>query len=114
MRTLPREPWRGSQICGWQLEYGVVPGRMVFCGEFKKQGSPLCKEHDAEMREEYGGLLPKFAPGNALGLAAYRRTTMPYLFQLSWEPLDTPDDPHGETPIPATTEEIKAWEESDR
>lgn len=113
MRTLPREPWRGGQICGWQMEYGVVGARMVFCGEYKKQGSPLCDEHDRDLREDNYGVLPRFAPGNALGLAAYRRETMPYMFRLSWEPKDTPEDPHGETPVPATDEEIRAWEESD-
>lgn len=136
MKTLPREPWRGGQICGWQLEYGVVPGRMVFCGEFKKPGSPLCDEHDKEMREEYGGTLPRFAPGNAMGLEL-RQTQWGwsvfdghgflcssaddkaeleahYSFTLSWEPPDTSDDPHGEDPVPATEEEIRAWKESER
>lgn len=108
MRTLPREPWRGGQICGEQLEYGVVPGRLVFCGEFKKPGSPLCTVHDRELRLDNYGVLPKFAPDNALGLAAYRRTSMPYMFQLGWEPDD------GDKPIPATEEEIKAWERSKR
>jgi len=106
MKTLPREPWRGGQICGEQLEYGVIGSRMVFCGELKKPGSPLCEEHDKEMREDNGGQLPKFAPGNALGLAAYRRETMHYMFQLAWETED-PDAPRAATP-----EEIAAWEAS--
>jgi hypothetical protein len=104
MRTLPREPWRGGQICGWQIAYGLPWS--VFCGEFKKTGSPVCDVHDEELREENGGVLPRFAPGNALGLAAYRITAMPYMFQLAWEPMDR------NTPIPATEKEIKAWEES--
>jgi hypothetical protein len=108
VKTLPREPWRGGQICGEQLEYGVVGGRMVFCGEFKKLGSPLCVQHDEEARLDNYGTLPTFASGNALGLAAYRRTAMPYMFQLAWEPMK------GDRPIPATREEIKAWEKSDR
>lgn len=103
MRTLPREPWRGGQICGYQTAYGMPWS--VYCGEMKKPGSPLCEEHDAEMREEYGSL-PKFAPGNALGLAEYRRTTMPCMFQLAWEPYE------GDRPVPASEEEIKAWESS--
>lgn len=106
MRTLPREPWRGGQICGYQTEYGVIPGRSVFCGEFKKPGSPVCEQHDKEMREDNYGVLPKFAPGNAPGLAAYRRNTMPYMFQLGWEAYE------GDTPIGATPEEIAAWEAS--
>lgn len=108
MKTLPREPWRGGQICGEQLEYGVVPGRLVFCGELKKPGSPLCEAHDEELRLDNGGTLPRFAPGNALGLAAYRRESMPYMFQLAWEPME------GGTPVAATEEEIKAWKESER
>lgn len=113
MRTLPREPWRGGQVCGYQTNVGGwSEGSPEFCGEFKMPYSPVCEVHDAELREEYGGTLPKFAPGNALGLATYRRTAMPYLFQLAWEPLGTPEDPHGETPIPATEEEVKAWETS--
>lgn len=103
MITLPREPWRGGQICGEQLEYGVVPGRSVYCGEYKKPGSPVCEEHDRELREDNYGVLPKFAPGNALGLAAYRRDTMPYMFQLAWEPHE------GDVPIKPTAEELKAF-----
>lgn len=104
MRTLPRDPWRGGQICGYQTAYGLPWS--VFCGEFKKQGSPACEEHDRDMREENYGFLPKFAPGNALGLAAYRRETMPYMFKLSWEPYE------GDQPILATEEEVKAWKDS--
>ncbi len=129
MRTLPREPWRGGQICGEQLEYGVVPGRSVFCGEFKNLGSPLCEVHDREMREEYGGVLPRFAPGNALGLRLahcgqswiardvydeiYAAEATGHALDerigrtLSWETED-PDKPE-----PATPEEITAWEASD-
>ncbi len=104
MRTLPGEPWRGGQICGWQIAYGLPWS--IFCGEFKKLGSPLCEEHDRELREEHGGVLPKFAPGNALGLAEYRRETMPYMFQLSWE-TENPDKPE-----PATSKEIETWKTS--
>lgn len=106
MKTLTREPWRGGQICGWQMAYGLPGSR--FCGEFKKLGSPLCEEHDREERADNYGRLPKFAPGNALGLAEYRRTAMPYVFQLAWEPME------GDTPVPATKDEIRAWEASDQ
>lgn len=104
MKTLSREPWRGGQICGYQTAYGLPSS--VFCGKFKKLNSPLCPEHDEQMHEEHGGSLPEFADGNALGLAAYRRTTMPYLFQLAWEPMN------GGGPVPATEEEITAWQAS--
>jgi hypothetical protein len=107
MRTLPKEPWRGGQVCGYQTNVGGwSEGQPEYCGEFKKPGSPLCDEHDAELREEYDGVLPTFAPGNAPGLAVYRRTLMPYMFQLAWETED-PDKPK-----PATPEEIAAWEAS--
>lgn len=69
MRTLPREPWRGGQICGHQTNVGGwSEGSAAYCGEFKKLGSPLCEEHDREERLDNYGVLPKFAEGNALGL----------------------------------------------
>lgn len=101
MRTLPREPWRGGQICGWNIGSGLPGSR--FCGEFKIAGSYLCPVHDAELREENDGRVPKFARGNALGLAEYRRAVQPYLFRLSWEPLK------GEEPKLATEKEVEAW-----
>lgn len=103
MRILPREPWHGGQICGEQTEYGVIPGRSVFCGEFKMLNSPACETHDRELRADNYGVLPRFAEGNALGLAAYRRETMPYMFRLAWETEDTGK------PEPATEEETAAW-----
>lgn len=103
MITLPREPWRGSQICGYQTAYGLPWS--IFCGEFKKLNSPVCEVHDRELREDNYGVLPKFAPGNALGLAAYRRTTMPYMFQLAWEPYE------GVTPVEPTEAELRAYQE---
>lgn len=60
MITLPREPWRGGQICGWQTAYGLPWS--IFCGEFKETGSPLCEEHDYLERMDGYGSLPKFAP----------------------------------------------------
>lgn len=128
MRILPKEPWRGGQICGYQTAYGMPWD--IFCGELKKPGSPLCPLHDEEMREEHGGTLPRFAPGNALGLelkrthwgwsvydgdgnlcssADNRQAQEEYYgFTLKWEPFDD------EEPEPATEEEVKAWKESGR
>lgn len=125
MITLPREPWHGGQICGEQLEYGVVPGRSVYCGEFKKLGSPACEEHDRELREDNYGVLPEFAEGNALGVEIVRyergwcvhdvygaliagadhRDTLEYMhgFTLSWEPYE------GDTPVEPTPEELAAY-----
>ncbi len=105
MNTLPREPWRGGQICGWQVA-DSLPGS-GFCGEFKAPGSPLCEAHDKELRAEHGGLLPKFAKGNARGLALYRRTEQPYLFKLAWEPY------RGGTPIPATPDDVLHWQQKE-
>lgn len=126
MRTLPREPWRGGQICGEQLEYGVVPGRSVYCSEFKKLGSPLCEEHDREYRFDNAGVLPRFAEGNALGLVIKKsrwgwsvldewgqlcssaddraKVERLYGFTLLWEPYE------GNVPIDATPEELAAFQ----
>lgn len=43
MKTLPREPWRGGQICGYQIAYGLP--RSIFCGELKVLGRYFCQEH---------------------------------------------------------------------
>lgn len=126
MKTLPREPWRGGQICGWQIGYGLPWS--IFCGELKEFGSPWCTEHDAEERFDNYGVLPKVAEGNALGVELHIReksfrlrqngvesnwpidmlelSRRTFGFTLSWEPYE------GDTPIPATEEEIAAWEES--
>lgn len=105
MKTLPREPWRGGQICGHQTNVGGwSEGSAAYCGEFKKINSPVCDAHDWELREDNGGVLPKFASGNALGLAAYRRETMPYMFQLAWEP------DKGRKPVKPTAEELAEFE----
>lgn len=85
MKTLPREPWRGGQICGEQLEYGLVPGRMVFCGERKESGSYWCRRHhDDEAR---------MAAGNVLG-----EESEP--LELLWEPFE------GAEPVKPTAEEL--------
>jgi len=52
MRTLPREPWRGSQICGWQIAYGMP--RSEFCAERKAEGLVWCAEHHQDAMEDYG------------------------------------------------------------
>lgn len=118
MITLPREPWRGGQICGYQEEYGVVPGRSVFCGEYKVPGLYFCQHHHDWVAMD-GPI--RMAPGNAVGLEirwggfhyiVHRNGKMiafcasrgvlekKYGFTLSWEPWEgnTPDDP--------TTEEL--------
>lgn len=122
-KTLSREPWRGGQICGYQTEYGVVPGREVFCGEFKAPGRYFCQEHHNWVLEEYGSL--RMSPGNAKGLelkkTVYRWSVLDgygdlcssaddradleefYGFTLKWEPYD------GDEPVEPTPEEIAAF-----
>lgn len=90
-KTLPREPWRGSMICGEQTEYGVIPGRMVFCGNRKGHGLYLCDEHWDDLVAD--GACMRFAPGNALGDSSIA-------VRLLWEPMD------GDMPVEATPEEI--------
>jgi hypothetical protein len=94
MKTLPREPYRGGQICGEQMEYGVVMGRSVFCGERKAHMTYLCPEHTWE-NIRCGDPEPKIAPGNALG-----DVRLPV--ELQWEGND------GEY-VSATPEEVHAW-----
>jgi hypothetical protein len=64
MRTLPREPWRGSMICGWQTSSGGWSRPMEFCGNRKGDGLYVCPEHWQELIE-YGDV--HFADGNAYG-----------------------------------------------
>lgn len=53
MITLPKEPWRGGQICGHQTNVGGwSEGLAAYCGEFKKLNSPACEKHDRELRED--------------------------------------------------------------
>lgn len=120
-RTLPREPYRGGQICGYQEEYGVVPGRSVFCGDFKALGEYFCQHHH-DWLEADGPI--RVAPGNVLGLELtfcsnawqvrdsdgellsaslnLRMLKRVYGFTLQWE------GENGEL-VDATPEEITAW-----
>jgi hypothetical protein len=127
MRTLPREPWRGGQICGWQTNVGGwSEGAAAYCGEFKKLGSLLCEAHDRLERMDGYGSLPKFAPGKALGLeltfcstswvvrdaygelvraASTQRELADWFgFTLRWEPYEGP------VPVIPTAEELAAFQ----
>lgn len=88
-KTLPREPWRGSMICGWQNGF-----RLEYCGERKAQGLPMCREHYDSVMDEYGDVL--MAPGNALGHSKWA-------VRLLWEGED-PD-----VPVEASYEEMTAY-----
>lgn len=88
-KTLPREPWRGSMICGWQNGF-----RLEYCGERKALDLPMCRGHYQDCLDEYGDVL--MAPGNALGDSKWA-------VRLLWEPWE------GEEPIEATPEEIALY-----
>lgn len=93
-RTLPREPWRGSMICGFQVCYGSWSRSMTFCAERKANGLPMCEEHFNAVLDEYG--VVEMAPGNALGAPQWA-------VRLLWEPAE------GETPIEASAEELARY-----
>ncbi len=95
MKTLPREPYRGGQICGEQLEYGVVPGRSVFCGEHKASMMYFCPVHAWEHRQSGDAPEPRMAEGNVVG-----DVRIPA--ELQWEGADG-------KPRDATVEEIRTW-----
>lgn len=65
IKTLPREPWRGSMICGYQVAYGDWTHPMAWCAERKGDNLPMCEEHFDAVLTEYGCV--QMAPGNALG-----------------------------------------------
>lgn len=90
IKTLPREPWRGSMICGWQISYGM-PGS-TFCAERKSDGLYLCEEH----QDDLAGESMRFAPGNAVGESHWQ-------VRLLWEPMD------GDDPVEATPEEVARY-----
>ena len=89
MPTLPREPWRGSQICGYLVEDDA--GCIVFCGERKAEGLPFCFECAEHFEAHYGGFNIVVADCVALGC----RTKA---VRLLWEPCDggCPEEPTGD------------------
>lgn len=94
LRVLKREPWRGGQVCGHQLVYGMGAHSERYCGERKAAGEVECAQHARETREEYG--VVRVAPGNALGdLGA---PVVPL-----WEPYE------GEEPVQPTEDEVEAF-----
>ncbi len=96
-KTLPREPFRGGQICGYQIQVGSWHNSgQVFCGERKAHGLYGCPEHHQAMAEDQpDGILRArdMAPGNARG---DRRKPA----RLQWEPME------GTKPIEPTPEEV--------
>lgn len=91
-KTLPREPWRGSMICGEQIAYGAYSS--VFCGERKADGLYLCRTHWDELTADGDSVF--FAEGNALGDSKWA-------VRLLWEPWE------GDDPVEATAEEIARY-----
>lgn len=92
MRTLPKEPFRGGQICGYQIEYGT--GRSVHCGERKADRRYFCPEHHEDVRDTYGRI--RMAPGNARG-------DFGVAVQLLWEPYE------GDAPLEPSADERAAY-----
>lgn len=88
-RTLPREPWRGSMICGWQNG-----SCREYCAERKADRLPMCEEHFMAIMDEYGHV--HMTPGNALGERHIR-------VRLLWEG-ESPD-----VPVEASAEEITRY-----
>lgn len=93
-RTLPREPFRGSMICGWQISSGGWSRPMAFCAERKGEDMPLCETHYWEVFAEYGEV--HMAPGNALGAPELA-------VRLLWEPMD------GDVPEEASYEDMARY-----
>lgn len=93
-RTLPREPWRGSQICGYQVCYGGWHRPMAWCAERKGDGLLYCEEHMDDCIAEYGHVT--VAPGNVLGAPQWA-------VRLLWEPMD------GDVPIEASADELARY-----
>jgi hypothetical protein len=81
-KTLPREPWRGSMICGYQTEVTTWSSRAAYCGERKADGLPYCDEHYDDVRMEFGEVV--MAEGNALGHSKWA-------MRLLWEPYEGED-----------------------
>lgn len=79
IKTLPREPWRGSQVCGWQVYDGTASSTPAYCAARKADFRPACVEHYDDYSDDYG--LTRWAPGNALG-------DLSVPVRLLWEPMD--------------------------
>lgn len=91
---LPREPWRGSQICGYQVETTTWTSRAAYCGDRKADGRYYCDEHHFQVEMEYGQVV--MAPGNAIG-----DTDKPV--RLLWEPWE------GSTPVEPSSDEMSRY-----
>ncbi|MHA4819437.1 hypothetical protein ACXZ65_34370 [Streptomyces aculeolatus] len=93
-KTLPREPWRGSQVCGYQIQIGSWHNSgNIFCGERKEHGLYACREHHQAMAEDEPDGRVRMAPGNAIG-----SRNKPV--RLQWEPSD------GSRPVEPTKQEV--------
>lgn len=88
-KVLTREPWRGSQICGYQLTHTTWTERESYCGERKAPGLYACTEHDADMRMEFGEV--RMAPGNARGVRIEQYPHGWSAYSVGWD-VDGSDD----------------------
>ncbi|MPY47133.1 hypothetical protein [Streptomyces acidicola] len=61
-----KEPDRGSQICGYQMQIGSWHNDgNRFCTERKVKGLYFCQKHHDWVLDECGEI--RMAPGNAIG-----------------------------------------------
>ncbi|MGW7100291.1 hypothetical protein [Streptomyces sp. NPDC054838] len=90
---VPREPWRGGQVCGYQVTVGRMGSE--YCGERKAPGRAMCQRHHDEVLAEYGEV--RMSAGNELG---YEDEP----FVLLWEPTG------GDEPVEPTEAERVAFE----
>jgi hypothetical protein len=94
-RTLPKEPWRQSMICGWQVAFGDWTHGPAWCAGRKANGEHFCQSHHWQALGEYGADYT-VAPGNALGAPELA-------VRLLWEG----EEPG--TPVEASAEEMARY-----
>jgi hypothetical protein len=81
-KALPREPWRGSMICGYQVAFGDWTHAPAWCAERKADGSPVCEGHHEQLLAEDGEV--RMACDVALGAPQWA-------LRLLWEPEEGSD-----------------------
>ncbi|MFD5708755.1 hypothetical protein ACFWGV_21820 [Bacillus subtilis] len=67
MKTVPNEPARSSQTCGYQLSTNGWDSTASFCAEPKAKGLYYCREHHDWVAADDPNGVVRMAPGNAIG-----------------------------------------------